>query len=112
MARVKVLTRDEINTLEVSSAFPTVEERGNLIHTFRYHTAKFSRLEIAARDFLHAFRAHLVFDRTEEFNVTANRLIETRDRLAELLGEENADGTADLTTSTQRERGLQKHSDQ
>lgn len=87
MARVKVLTRDEINTLEVSSAFPTVEERGNLIHTFRYHTAKYSRLEIASRAFLQAFRAHHVFDRTEEYAVTANRLIEAEKRLSELLGE-------------------------
>ncbi len=41
----------------------------------------------AARDFLQAFRAHHVFDRTEEFNVTANRLREAEARLASLLGE-------------------------
>ena len=53
---------------------------------------EFETLYDAARDFLQAFRAHYVFDRTEEFNVTANRLRETEARLASLLGEGEKNG--------------------
>ncbi len=51
------------------------------------HKGEYAQLQFAASDFLQAFRAHWVFDRTEEFNVTANRLRETEARLASLLEE-------------------------
>lgn len=115
----KVLSEDEIKDI-LSNAnagvYLTAEEGRDLIATIRAKDAEirglnkvmvdesaqwrsrelwkqsYETLTYASRDFLQAFRAHWVFDRTEEFNVTANRLRETEARLASLLeeGETNA----------------------
>ena len=89
----KVLNKDEFE--HMASMITSCDDRiFDLIATIRAKdeiiAARFKEFETlydAARDFLQAFRAHNVFDRTEEYAVTANRLIEAEKRLSEVLVE-------------------------
>ncbi len=74
--------------LDLIATIRALQKQLELVSEIGFGRGEFiEKIDNAARDFLQAFRAHWVFDRTEEFNVTANRLREAEARLASLLGE-------------------------